>query len=83
MALLSISSLASFFSGEQKSLERGEIHYRSDHVQSFIYSGGIIRGEVKGGMKNKSYKVTVSVEWHNGAPLSDYHSCFPLCLVIP
>ena len=62
MASLSISSLASFFSGEQKSLERGENHYRSDHVESFTYSGGIIRGEVKASMKNKSYKVTVSVE---------------------
>ena len=33
MASLSISSLASVFSGEQKSLERGENHYQSDHVQ--------------------------------------------------
>ena len=62
MASLSISSLASFFSGEQKSLERGENHYQSDHVQSFTYSGGIVRGEVIASMKNKSYKVTVSVE---------------------
>ena len=62
MASLAISSLASFFSGEQKSLERGKNHYRSDNVQSFTYSGGIIRGEVKASMKNKSYKVTVSVE---------------------
>ena len=62
MSSLSISSLASFFSGEQKSLDRGENHYRSDHVQSFTYSVGIIRGEVKASMKNKSYKVTVSVE---------------------
>ena len=62
MASLSISSLASFFSGEQKSRDRGENHYRSDHVQSFTYSAGIIRGEVKASMKNKSYKVAVSVE---------------------
>ena len=62
MASLAISSLASFFSGEQKALKRGESHYRSDHVQSFTTSGGIIRGEVKASMKNKSCKVTVSVE---------------------
>ena len=62
MALLSISSLASSFSGEQRSLEHGKKHYRYDHVQRFTYSGGIIRGEVRGSMKNKSYKVTVSVE---------------------
>ena len=62
MASLAISSLASFFSGEQKSLDRGENHYRSDHVQSFTYFAGIIQGEVKASMKNKSYKVAVSVE---------------------
>ena len=85
MASLSISSLASFFSAEQKSLERGENHYRSDHAQSFTYSGGIIRGEVKASMKNKSYKVQshgkCRVTQH--VPSSAYHSCFPLCLVIP
>ena len=62
MSSLSISSLASFFSGEQKSLDRCENHYWSDHVQSFTYSVGIIRGEVKASMKNESYEVMVNVE---------------------
>lgn len=60
MASLTISSLASFFSGEQKSIDRGENHYKSEHVESFTYSTGVIRGEVHASMKNKSYKVTVS-----------------------
>ena len=60
MASLSISSLLSFFSGEQKSIDRGENHFKSNHVESFIYSGGVIKGEVKASMKNRIYKVTVS-----------------------
>ena len=61
MAALSISSLVSFFSDEQKSLTRGENHYKSNHIESFTYSDGIIRGEVHASMKKKVYKVTVSL----------------------
>ena len=57
---LSITSLVSFFGNEQKSLTRGENHYKSNHVESFTYSDGIIRGEVHASMKKKVYKVTVS-----------------------
>ena len=46
MAALSITSLVSFFGNEQKSLTRGENHYKSNHVESFTYSDGIIRGVV-------------------------------------
>ena len=46
MAAFSISSLASFFADEQKPLPRGENHYNSNHVKSFSYSDGIIRGEI-------------------------------------
>ena len=45
--MLSISSLASFFAGEQKSIDRGENHYKSDHIIRFTYSAGIIRVEVQ------------------------------------
>ena len=62
MAVLSISSLASFFADEQKSLTRGKNHYKSNHVESFSYSDGIIRGE----MKKKVYKVTVSNGFEDG-----------------
>ena len=60
MAALSITSLVSFFGNEQKSLTRGENHYKSNHVESFTYSDGIIRGEVHASMKKNVYKVTVS-----------------------
>ncbi|PFX25694.1 hypothetical protein AWC38_SpisGene9688 [Stylophora pistillata] len=62
MASLSICSLVSFFSGERKSLDRGENHFKSDHVQSFIYSRGVIKGEVQASMKNKDYKVTIYLD---------------------
>ena len=59
MAAITISALTSFFSGEPKSINRGENHYKSGHVESFHYSDGIIRGSVHASMKDKSYKVTV------------------------
>lgn len=60
MSALSISSLISFFGEEQKSITKGENHYKSGHVESFNYSQGILRGEVHASMRNKVYKVTVS-----------------------
>jgi len=60
MAALSITLLVLFFGNEKKSLTRGENHYKSNHVESFTYSDGIIRGEVHASMKKKVYKVTVS-----------------------
>ena len=60
MAALSISSLASFFSDEQKSLTRRENHYQSNHIEWFSVSNGVIRGEIHASMKKKVYKVTVS-----------------------
>lgn len=62
MAALSISSLASFFADEQKSLTRGENHYKSNHVESFSYIDGIIRGEIHASMKKKVYKVTIYLD---------------------
>jgi len=62
MASLSIAALSSFFTEEHESISRGENHYKSGHVESFIYNQGVIRGEVHASMKNKVYKVTVSYE---------------------
>eukprot|EP00795_Rhopilema_esculentum_P005378 gene5378-553_t len=59
MAAITISALTAFFSDEPKSIQRGENHFRSDHVESFYYSDGVIRGSVHASMKNKFYKVTV------------------------
>ena len=60
MSALSIVSLISFFGEEQKSIRKGENHYKSGHVESFTYSEGILRGDVHASMRNKVYKVTVS-----------------------
>ena len=57
MALLTINSLLNFF-GEEKSIQRGENHYKSSHVEKF-YHEGVIWGEVQASMKKKVYKVTV------------------------
>ena len=61
MASLSIASLVTFFSEEKKSIERGENHFKSDHIESFDYQQGVLRGEVHASMKKKVYKVTVSL----------------------
>ena len=61
MASLSIAVLISFFAEEKKSIERGENHYRSEHIESFNYHHGVLRGEVHASMKKKVYKVTVSL----------------------
>lgn len=60
MAALSISSLASFFADEQKSLTRGQNHYQSNHIESFFHNNGVIRGAVHASMKKIVYKVMVS-----------------------
>ena len=62
MVSLSIAALISFFAEEKKSIERGENHYRSEHIESFSYHQGILRGEVQASMKKKVYRVTVSLE---------------------
>lgn len=59
MASLSINSLLNFFGDEKKSIQRGENHYKSSHVESFNYAEKVIRGEVHASMKQKLYKVTV------------------------
>ena len=62
MAAMSISALASFFADEPKSINRGENHYNSKHVESFEYADGVMRGNVHASMKNRTYKTTVSVK---------------------
>ena len=60
MAAVTIASLVSFFADEPKSIKRGENHYKSEHVLSFLYSAGIITGTVHASMKDKAYKASVS-----------------------
>ena len=53
MASLPISSLFSFFAGEQKSIDRGENHFQSSHIESCVYLPGVLGGEVHANMKKK------------------------------
>ena len=47
-----------------KSVDRGENHYKSNHVEAFLYSAGSLREKVHANMKARSeimqHKVTVS-----------------------
>ncbi|KAL9987371.1 hypothetical protein ACROYT_G001665 [Oculina patagonica] len=65
MSALSIASLISFFADEQKSVKKGENHYKSGHVESFTYNQGILRGGVHASMKNIVYKVTIYLDNEN------------------
>ncbi|XP_068750955.1 uncharacterized protein [Montipora capricornis] len=71
MSALSIASLISFFREEQKSIKKGENHYKSGHVESFTYSHGILRGDVHASMRNKVYKVAVYLNSENAIRSSE------------
>ena len=51
-----------FFADETISINRGENHYNSKHVECFEYADGVMRGNVHASMKNRTYKTTVSVK---------------------
>ena len=40
--MCSIASLLSYYADEPKSVDRGENHYKSNHVEAFLYSAGWI-----------------------------------------
>ena len=42
---ISLLHFTAFFQGEDKSIERGENHYKSGHVESFSYADGEIVGD--------------------------------------
>jgi hypothetical protein len=56
MAVISISAIVSFFSGEEKSIIRGENAVKSNHVMSFLFDSsiGILKGKLQASMKDKS-----------------------------
>lgn len=66
MAGISITWLSLYFADEPKSLERGENHYKSDHVESLSYYPGTLKGKVHASMKEKTYEVTVSLSRQRG-----------------
>ena len=53
-----------FFQGENKSLERGQNHYKLGHVESFSYANGEMIGLVHASRREQCYKVSVSVRTH-------------------
>jgi len=55
MAVLTISSLLSFFENENKSVSRGVNHFKSNNVESFSVSQGVLKGQVHASMKKKVY----------------------------
>ena len=56
--MCSIVSLLLYYADEPKSVDRGENHYKSNHVEEFLCSAGSLRGKVLANMKARSYKVT-------------------------
>ena len=50
----------STFENENKSVSRGENHFKSNHVESLGASQGVLKGQVHASMKKKVYNMTVS-----------------------
>ena len=44
---MTIASLLSFFENENKSVSRGEYHFKSNNVESFSASQGVFKGQVR------------------------------------
>ena len=61
MAAVTISVIATFFSGEEKLIKKGENAYKSKRLEKFSYDGstGTITATVHASMKDKSYNVYV------------------------
>ena len=57
---VTIASLLSFFENENKSVLRGEYHFKSKYVESFSASQGVFKGQVHASMKKIVYNVTIS-----------------------
>ena len=60
MAVLTIASLLSFFENDDKSISQGENHVKSNHMESFSASQGVLKGRVHANVKKKVYNLTVS-----------------------
>ena len=56
---VSVFDIMSFFKEEEKSVTRGENHFKSGHVEQCLYAGGQII-IVKASMRDKLYRVSVS-----------------------
>jgi hypothetical protein len=71
-----LSSVSSYFSGEEKLLERAENALKSGRLISFTYDSthGVIKAAVQPSMKKGSYTVTVSRAVFNVRRVG-FHTC--------
>ena len=46
MAVVKMATLLSFFENENKSVSRGENHFKSNHVESSSASQDVLKGQV-------------------------------------
>ena len=51
---------AFFLRNDDKSISQGENHVKSNHMESFSASQGVLKGRIHANMKKKAYNVTVS-----------------------
>ena len=57
---VSVYNIMTFFKGEEKSVNRGQNHFKSGHVEQCIYTKGQINGVVRASMRDRLYQVSVS-----------------------
>ena len=57
---VTIASLLSFFENENKSVSRGEYHFKSNNVESFSASQVVFKGQVHASLEKIVYNVTIS-----------------------
>ena len=58
--MISLAAMMAFFKEENKSVKRGENHFKSGHVVECSVSEGQLVGFVRASMRDKTYKVVVS-----------------------
>ena len=51
------AKLLGHFANESKSIERGENHHKSSHVELFQYCDGGLRGKIHASMHDRLYKL--------------------------
>lgn len=57
---VSISSIASFFVDDRKTIDREENRYKSGRVEQCSLDAGLLTGFVRASMRDKVYRVSVS-----------------------
>ena len=61
---ISLLHFTAFFQGEDKTLERGEHHYKSGHVEGFSHADGEMVRFFHASRREQRYKISVSVMTH-------------------